>query len=138
MIMLNANVRFTASGKVDRTFLCDYVVFGLELVGRVDEMLDFSLEEDYEGVRETIKLRVKLDLIGAQFMANFVQQIDKRLIIDGSAYEVVNDFRALDFPLFKNSSVGVHPELRFKCKNLGVVNPVVYTMAQHHEGTLEE
>lgn len=137
MIALNVQVRFQAPGKVDRIFRCDYVTFGIQILGSIDEKLDYSLEEDYEGVRQTIRLRVKLDLIEAQFMVNFLASTEKRLYIDGKAYDVVNSSTDIEYPLFKNTMIGVHPELRFRCKYLGVVDPEVYTASGPYEGTIE-
>lgn len=136
MMSLDTHVRFQAPGKVDQTFKCDYVTFGLELPGSIDELLDYSLEEVYEGARQTIRLRVKLDLVETQFMMNFLASTEKCIYIDGKVYQVVNVGTQFEFPLFKNTMIGVHPELRFRCKYLGVIDPVVYTASGPYEGTM--
>lgn len=137
MMSLDTHVRFQAPGKVDQIFKCDYVTFGLELPGSIDELLDYSLEEVYEGARQTIRLRVKLDLVETQFMMNFLASTEKCIYIDGKAYQVVNVGTQFEFPLFKNTMIGVHPELRFRCKYLGVVDPVVHIGSGPHEGMIE-
>jgi len=136
MIVRDLNVTFSNYGLRPRTFLCDYVVFGLEVIGDTTEFLDHSLEEaeDLE-VREKFQIKVKLDLSQAIFLAGFIKSTSKTLDIDGTRYEVVNDFRDAELGLFKNTTLAVHPLLRFKAKAIGIKNPAIYTGAMFIDST---
>lgn len=120
-----------------KDLVCDYVVFGIEFIGQVDEMLDFSLEEDYDGVRQTIELQVALDLSETLWVAEFLAADDKKLTIDGTDYEIVNQGRRANFPLFKKSYIGTHPKLKFMVKTLGIADPGVYSGALNDIGQLQ-
>lgn len=125
MLAQNIKITFiaTSSGWVQKTLLCDYALFGLDLVGEVNEMVDYSLEENYPGVRQTIELKVKLDLHESFFMADFLGSTDKVLKIDGLFFDVVNDMRQASFELFKKTMISSHVTLKFKAKTLGVKMP---------------
>lgn len=125
MLAQNINITFIAtdSGWVQKHLLCDYALFGIDHIGEVNEMVDYSLVENYQGVRQTIELKVKLDLHESFFMADFLASTEKVLKIDGVYFEVVNDMRSTNFELFKKTMIGTHVTLKFKVKTLGVKMP---------------
>ena len=55
---LNVTFKFNSDSE-ERTFLCTKVVFGLELIGHIDEMFDYTLEENYSEARQKIEIWVK-------------------------------------------------------------------------------
>lgn len=126
MLVREIEVTFIHYGMHQHTLKCDYVLFGLEFLGDVVEMFDDSLVENYRGGRERIELKVKLDLTESNFIADFLLATDKVLVIENYQYEVVNDMREAQFPLFKGSIIGTYPTLRFKKKTKGLTNPAYY------------
>lgn len=129
MIANNIEVTFITYGELARKFICDYVIFTLEFLGEVVEMFDDSLQENYRAVRQNIELKVKLNLNEAMFMAQFLGSTTKIIEIDGVRFEVVNDMQKVNFELFKKTIISVHPTLRFKVKNTGIVTPQVFSGA---------
>lgn len=141
MIAQNMAVKFITPGMDERTFVCDYVIFGYEILNNVLELLDGSLHEDWDDDpelrgRQTIELRVKLDLMEAMFMWKFLRSPDKTLVIDNMQYDVVNADRMMSAPLFKETNIGVHPKLKFRCKNLGLVTPTLKIGGTLPEGVI--
>ena|SRR3990167_8015504 len=135
--MLNQNVAVTFSyghGAQSRLIRCNWVVYGLEFLGDVEEDLDYTLIEDYAGiindedvetvensVRQTIKVKAILRVSDALWMAKFLASTTKKLIIDGNELEVVNAADRIEFPLVEESNFGANPELLFRVKTPGLV-----------------
>jgi hypothetical protein len=120
MLIQNLDVTFSYGSTNTKTKKCDYVQFSLEFLGNVKEDIDFTLHEDYEDVRELIKLKVELNQAETQWMTDFLKATDKKLTIDGTEYQVVNDTKKIDFKLFKKTIMSTHPELKFKKKSAGI------------------
>jgi hypothetical protein len=121
--MKNQSVNVTFSHNTDTeslTLMCSSVVFSLEFVGEVLELVDYSLLENYQDVRESIRIKVKLSLPESIFIRDFLSATDKKLTIDGTEYEIVNAAKEVQFPLFKNNNFRVEPTLNFKRKTVGV------------------
>lgn len=126
MLFTDLNVTFKFdSDQEERTFLCTKVVFALELIGHIDEMFDFTLKENYEDARQDIEIWVKLNQEESIWMKDFLIASDKKLIIDGTTYEVVNAEKKIDFPLFRDTPLGTFPKMKFRRKQLGVLDPSV-------------
>lgn len=102
------------------TFRCTSVRLGLRLLGSVEDDLDFTMVEDYQAVRQTITIRVRLNFTTAQWMAGFVASEAKRLIIDGTPIEVVNGFDELDFELLNGYNAYADVEMVFFKKDKGL------------------
>ena len=136
MITQDINVTFQYSaGAETKTLICSYVVWNLEVAGAAPvELLDFTLDEIHDDVRQAWEMQVKLDLSQAEWMANFIAAKDKELIIDGTTFEVVNGFQNIEMPLFGGSKLGVHPKLKFRRKQTGILSTGVAsaTMNMHH------
>lgn len=121
--MLNKNTSVTFSYNADanqQTVICESVIFALELLGEVFEDINFNLIENSSKAREHIKIKVELDLIQTNFMAEFLKATDKKLIIEGTSYEVVASSRTVEFGLFQKLNIYSYPTLRFKKKTLGI------------------
>lgn len=126
MLVQSIEVKFSNYGTNDRTLVCDYVLMGFEYIGGgpVIELLDFTLEEDFDDVRQTIELKVQLNLIETNWMQDWLATKNKTLTIDGVDYQVVSDFRDLKWQLFRSvMGIGTHPVLKFKAKAIGIVTP---------------
>lgn len=138
MLVQDIEVTFSNHGLNQRVLSCDYVVFSLELLDEVLELLDFELLEDFDTAtgeiraREVIELQVKLNLYEGEWMAAWLRTPNKTMLIDEHLYEVVNDGRKIDFPLFKKAMIGTHPKLRFRAKKLGIAN------REYHVGSMLE
>lgn len=139
MIAQSIDVVFNNYGLNAKTINCDYVRFGIEFIGEIVEMFDDSLVENYRNVRQTIELKLKIDLVEALYVAAFLSATEKTLHIDNVIYEVVNDAQKVAFDFFKESRVGVHPVLKFKCKKTGVATPdiIVGNMGIGTSGVIE-
>lgn len=122
MLVSNLDVTFTFGGSNVKTKKCDYVIFGIEFIGDVKEDTAFELHEDYNNARETIKLKVKLNLAETNWIGEFLKATDKIITIDSEDYAVVNDGKKVEMKLFKDSLVGTHPELKFKRKTPGITS----------------
>jgi len=128
MLVQSIEVNFSNYGINARELVCDYVLMGFEYIGGgpVIEKLDFTLEEDFDDVRQTIELKVLLNLYETNWMQLWLATKNKTLDIDGVRYEVVADFRDLKWPLFeKVMGIATHPVMKFKCKQIGVKTPDV-------------
>ena len=77
MLIQNLEVTFAYGEAYIKTLKCDYVQISLELLGKVNEDVDFILHEDYENVRECIRLKVLLDRAETQWMIDFLKAKDK-------------------------------------------------------------
>jgi len=139
MLVQNAEVRFSNYGINANTFECDYVLFGLEFVGGgpVVEFMNLALQEDFSNVRQTIELKVMLDLDETVSMQAWLATRNKTLTIDGVDYQVVSDFRDMKWPLFKNvMGIGTNPVLKFKAKTVGIITPE-FIIGSKLEGVIE-
>jgi hypothetical protein len=116
------NIIFRFNGSDARTLRCNWVKFGMEINGEIDELLDHELYENWEDgdIRLRISLEIMLYLSDALWMQVFIIARDKVIIIDGNAFEIVNSFRKIDFDLWKNSNAGVELEMKFKCRTTGI------------------
>jgi len=126
MLVQSIEVNFSNYGTNARELVCDYVLMGFEFIGGgpVIEKLDFTLEEDFDDVRQTIELKVFLNLYETNWMQLWLATQNKTLDIDGVRYEVVADFRDLKWPLFeKVMGIGTHPVIKLKCKQIGIKTP---------------
>jgi len=123
MLAQGLEVKFSNYGTNDRTLECDYVLMGFEYVGGgpVIELLDFTLEEDFDDVRQTIELKVQLNLYETNWMAAWLATQNKTLTIDNFDFQVVSDSRDFKWALFKNiMGIGTNPVLKFKAKAIGI------------------
>ncbi len=108
------------SGATTKVLTCEWVRFGMEFIGDVEEDISFNLVEDYVDTRELIRLKVLLNYADTVWMSNFLKATDKQLVIDTVTTDVVNGAKRVDFSLFGDkSNVFSHPELRFKKKQSG-------------------
>jgi hypothetical protein len=132
MLNRDVNVTFIHNGNIEQfTLFCERVKFSLELVGEVLEKLDYELVENYqENHRQRIEIKLQLNLIQGLAMTNFLQATDKKLIIDGVTFEVVNADSVIDFELFKGYNILTNPTLRFRVKALGVQLPEIVIMGE--------
>ena len=120
MLNQNVDVTFSYNYGYDKLELkCDWVKYGIELLGEVFEDIDWNLIEDYKDARQIITLKVRLTFAEAQFIGEFLKSTAKKITIDGVKIEVVNADKEYDFPLFKNSFIAAHPTLTFKKKDKG-------------------
>jgi len=126
MITSNVEVTFHSHNLAPQTFECNYVLWSVEILDSVDELLDFSLEEEFNPdtgkirTRQIVELKVFLDLAQSLWMVNFLMNPFKTLTIEGVDYQVVNEGKKIDFKMFEGSVIGVHPILRFKAKQIGI------------------
>lgn len=126
MKIQNVDVTFSHSADVEtRTFMVSECVFGVEIIGEVLELVDYTLEENDEGVRQTIEMKMTLDLFKTIFIAQFLAATDKKITIDGTVFEVVNGSRRMSFPMFKKSNIRTNPKLSFRVKTPGIQTPTI-------------
>ena len=124
MLFTNLEVTFAYSaGSESRVFLCSRIIFGLEYIGEIEEHFDLSLSEEYEDARQRIEIWVKLNQEEAIWLKNFLIAGDKQLTIDNTTYNVVNAEKKIKFPLYKGSNIGSFPKLKFRRKELGILDP---------------
>ena len=121
--MLNQDpkhITFRYGGTNSRELVCDHVEFGVELIGDVDEYLDFEMAEVYENVRLLIEMPVRLWLPDALWLLGYLQADDKYIHIDGHVIRVVNNIKKLRFKLWKKTNIAAHVTLKFKMKDVGM------------------
>jgi hypothetical protein len=116
------NVIFRFNGTNNRTLRCNWVKFGIEPLGEIDEPLNKRLSESWndDEVRLLITLLQQLNLTDALWMLQYIVSRDKVIIIDGHVLEIVNDFKEVDFPLLNDSNAFVELELKFKRRIPGI------------------
>jgi len=127
--MLFTNIEITFSydaGAETQTLTASKVEFGLELIGQIDENFDYTLSEAYEDARQTIEVSLLLDQAQSIWMKNFLIAADKVITMDDVEYEVANADLNISFPLYKGTKLGTFPKLKFRRKELGVLDPSVY------------
>jgi len=90
--LLNVDPEITLASTNCSISLFARVEFGFEIIGEVDELLDLSLNEQHEALRQTFEVELEnLELADALALSNFCYDTDKLLTIDGVGYGVVND-----------------------------------------------
>ena len=126
MLFTNLDITFKYNaGAETRALVANKIEFGLRLFGHIDELLDYTLSEDYEEARQTIEVLIKLSREDSNWMADFLTANDKQIIIDNTTYNVANEKMSSDFPLFKGMNIGTFPRLVFRRKEVGVLDPSV-------------
>lgn len=113
MLNKDNNVLFEYSGGSD-TLTCDWVRYSLEFVGDVVEMFDFTLRENFFGVRESFDIKLRLDIDQQLFMEAFLFDTDKALTIDSTTYDVVNANQKINYPQWGKTNYAIHPTLKFR------------------------
>ncbi len=122
MIVTNTQVIFKYDfGNYSLPILCSQIRLGLEFIGDVEEDINFSLVEDYDGVRVTVAVSCKLHSSQSIWMSGFLSSDSKILEIDGVDIEVVNDMKKIDFELWDDLSYAIDIEMKFKRKSTGLV-----------------
>lgn len=118
--MLDNTVTFVYNGYLEiRIFICDFVKKRIELEGgQVYEDIDFNLSEQYTGARLIIDLAVLITSSSDEdWMMNFLKASDKRLIVSGGTYQVVNTASKFEYDLYKGSSeIGAYVPMKFAVK----------------------
>lgn len=122
--MLNSNLNVTFSygyGQYQKTLKCLDVRYFWRAVGDILEDIDFHLIEDYQAVRQGIRIKPFLTFNDSVWMANFLSSDSKKLTIDGSTIDVVNAAQDVDFELFEDTQIATTPSLIFLKKDIGIV-----------------
>ena len=67
-------------------------LFGIEIEGEVDELLDYTLSEAHHAIRQTFEYELEnLELSDLTWLADYLYDTEKTLTVDGVLYGVVND-----------------------------------------------
>ena len=129
MLNIDPNVRFQHTGGTETQDIeCEKIEFSLEFIGEkvVLELLDYELLENFQGVREVIRIKCQTLFGETNWFKDFIQATDKQLVIDGTTYDVVIDQKEITFPHFKKTNYLASPDFVFKKKTPGITDLKYY------------